>query len=87
MPHSPYHTSVYPPLDDLEEYRDILRRARSRIEEGESYSEATLLDIGDNLLKYCDFLDTKLDIKIRIHSTVKVDCCTVVRLLTDLLSM
>lgn len=79
MPHSPYTDTVYPPIDDLDEYRRELRQSRSRYEEGlgekDTYSVDALLDDGDNLLEHCDFLDTKLNIKVRIHliaATVKL---------------
>jgi hypothetical protein len=69
MPHSPYRRVVYPPIDDLDEYRHILRQSRSQFEEGEKDMDAqeSLLETGDNLLEHCDFLDEKLDIKGRIH--------------------
>jgi hypothetical protein len=70
MPHSPYHNVVYAPINDLEGYRRDLRHARSHFEEGSEWRqdpEEELLGAAECLLDHCDFLETKLDIKVRIH--------------------
>ena len=66
MPHSPYRKTVYPPIRDLGEYERDLREHRSSYEneERDKFAEFALLEIGENLLAHCDFLDTKLGIKV-----------------------
>jgi hypothetical protein len=69
MPHSPYHDVVYPPIHDLEDYRRDLRQLRSGYERSERNedTEYLLLECGDSLLEHCDFLNTKLEIKVRVY--------------------
>lgn len=69
MPQSPYRTTVYPSLNDLGYCRETLARQRLSYEDGERDKEAkvTLLDVGENLLEHCEFLEAKLDIKVRFH--------------------
>jgi hypothetical protein len=74
MPHSPYDDAVYPPIQDLEEYRQDLRKLRSGFEEGErdKHMLHELLQCGESLLAHCDFLDKKLEIKIRVYWWIKI---------------
>ena len=68
MPHSPYRTTVYPPIKDLDGFRRDLNQHRADEENGESnkWARGELLEIGETLLEHCDFLEAKLDIKVRI---------------------
>ncbi len=79
MVHSPYRKTVYPPIQDLGEYRRELCQQRSRWEEGErdKYAEEALLGLGEALVDHCNFLDTKLDIKVCIHSIDGIPAKTV----------
>ncbi|KAL9131430.1 MAG: hypothetical protein Q9217_000644 [Psora testacea] len=67
MPHSPYRTTIYPPIQDLDEYRRDINKHRAQFENGEAdrYAVEELLDLGEPLLEHCDFLETKLEIKKR----------------------
>jgi len=69
MPHSPYRTTVHPPINDLGYCRQTLTRQRLSYDDGQrdKEAEATLLGVGDDLLEHCEFLETKLDIKVRFH--------------------
>lgn len=66
MPQSPYRTTVYPPIEHLDSFREILTRQRLSYDDDERDKEAeiTLLDVGDDLLAHCDFLETKLNLKV-----------------------
>ena len=64
MPHSPYQKTVYPAIKDLQEYRLELTRQRARLDDGE-LDEQMLLVYAEILLDQCDFLDDKLDVKVR----------------------
>ncbi|KAL8789938.1 MAG: hypothetical protein Q9195_006599 [Heterodermia aff. obscurata] len=67
MPHSPYQTTVYAPIQDLEPFRQNFAREHIRQDNGERDKDAEemLLQDGESLLEHCDFLETKLDIKKR----------------------
>jgi hypothetical protein len=67
MPHSPYQTIVHPPIADLSEYRHSIRRLRADIDDEriDKYAVHEALEDGEHLLAQCDFLDKKLDIKVR----------------------
>ena len=71
MPPSPYRTTICPPITDLESFRQTLRGYRADLDFGELEGESryVLLDNGEYLLKHCDFLETKLDNKVRIYLT------------------
>lgn len=66
MPQSPYQKTVYAPIDNLNEYtRDLTRlRVEYDIGDDDDGREITLLDIGDELLDHCRFLEEKLQIKV-----------------------
>lgn len=68
MPHSPFHKTVHAPIQNLYVYKQNLGRFRISIEDdecdGDTYSE--LLGTGELLLEHCDFLEAKLNIKVRI---------------------
>lgn len=70
MPHSPYTYSetIYPPISDLTQYKQDLVYHRVSIENfaRDDEREDALLDIGDNLLKHCEFLEGKLNIKVML---------------------
>jgi hypothetical protein len=69
MPHSQDHDVDYPPINELEEYRQELRNSRLQWDEGEraKYLVQPLLEIGEILLGYCDFFIQKRTIKVRVH--------------------
>lgn len=70
MPQSPYRTTVYPPIQDVSEFRRDLQRHRVSWDNGDSGSwggEESLLDIGETLVEHCDFLEEKLHVKVRIY--------------------
>lgn len=70
MPQSPYRTTVYPPIQDVSEFRRGLQRHQASWERGVHGSwggEGSLLNIGKALIEHCDFLEEKLDIKVRIY--------------------
>lgn len=67
MPHSPYRKTVYPPIQDLREYRRKLAHHRASWEQDDDCQEEILLNIGELLVEHCDFVETKLDIKVPIH--------------------
>ena len=69
MPHSPYRKTVYPPIQDVDEYRRELIQHRANWECGErdKYLADSLLEIGETLVEHCEFLETKLVIKVRIY--------------------
>lgn len=68
MPHSPYQTTVYAPINNLDSYSRDLSHHRNSLEDGEhdKYRDQLLLDIGEKLLEHCEFLEEKLEIKVRI---------------------
>ena len=70
MPHSPYQKTVYPVIDDLESYQELLRRFRSRFDTGRLMSDMSdteeLLDASECLLEQCEFLEVKLKHKVSI---------------------
>lgn len=70
MPHSPYQTTVYAPINNLDSYRSDLNDHRNSLEDGERDKDRDelLLDIGEKLLEHCEFLEEKLRIKVRIIS-------------------
>lgn len=64
MPHSPYTQTVYPPISDLSQYRQVISFYRADYERGTRNPDAlAVLDIGDKLVGQCNFLDEKLTIK------------------------
>ena len=71
MPHSPYHTTVCQPVTDgdIDEYKQELTRHRIELEQGETdkYRPEALLEIGGAFVEYCEFLETKLNIKVRTY--------------------
>lgn len=66
MPHSPYTQTVAPPVYDLELYEARLRSARVKFVEHELeyYDTEDFLVMAEDLLEHCQFLDTKLVIKV-----------------------
>lgn len=69
MPHSPYRKTIYPPISNLDEFRQGLAHHRVSWESGErdKQRDELLLDIGEVLVEHCDFLEEKLAIKVIIH--------------------
>ena len=71
MPHSPYRQTFHQPHadGDVDLYKQDLFQHRIGEEQGERDKERSqeLLDIGDALVEQCEFLDTKLRIKVRIE--------------------
>ncbi len=69
MPHSPYRKTVYPPIQNVDEYRRELAEHRASWEDDErdKCRDEMLLKIGEILVEHCEFLETKLDIKVLIH--------------------
>ena len=67
MPHSPYLETVYPPIQDVDEYRRDLRRYQAREERDEEIGSNELLVFAEPLVEHCEFLEAKLDIKVRIY--------------------
>ena len=69
MPHSPYTRTVYPPLQDVDDLRQELNVHRVSWECGDEDKRLVepLLEVGDDLIEHCDFLEAKLDIKVRIY--------------------
>lgn len=67
MPHSPYEATVYPPIRDLDPYRRELIHARASQDSGvrDQDAEEALLENAESLLEHCDFLEVKLDMKVR----------------------
>ena len=68
MPHFPSHKLVHAPIQNLYVYRQNLGQFQTSIEDGQSDEDRDLglLGIGELLLEHCDFLEAKLDIKVRI---------------------
>lgn len=66
MPHSPYTQIVYPPIKDLASYEQDLRSHRAQYDNDEEDYDAiyNLLNIGDDLLEQCKFLEEKLNMKV-----------------------
>ena len=71
IPQSQYRKTVYPPIQDVDEERRELILHRARWEDGERDKDLvnSLLDIGEWLGEHCEFLETKLNIKIRTLPT------------------
>ena len=67
MPHSPYRETVYPPIKDVDECRRDLHMYQAREERGERIGDNELLDFAEPLVEHCEFLEAKLDIKVRIY--------------------
>ena len=69
MPQSPYRTTVYPPIQNVDEYKRELNhhRASWEDEERDKYRDEALLVIGEALVEHCNFLEEKLDIKVCIY--------------------
>ena len=67
MPQSPYCTTIYPPINDLEEYRHDVRQGR--IERDQGWVDCTIdsLGLAESLLEHCDFLEDKLDARVSIY--------------------
>ncbi|KAL8643813.1 MAG: hypothetical protein Q9210_007543, partial [Variospora velana] len=76
MPHSPYQTTVYAPIRDLESYRRSLNRYRAAFDDDEDndYRGDEILDLAEPLLEQVDFLEEKLNIKVMddtsLHYTI-----------------
>lgn len=60
---------MHPPIQDMEEYEQLLRRVRTDFEDGEQedYYFEPLLSAGEELLEHCEFLSAKLSIKVCIN--------------------
>lgn len=69
MPQSPYRQTVYPPIQDVDQYRRELILHRASWEDGARDKDLvdSLLDTGERLGEHCEFLETKLDIKVRAY--------------------
>lgn len=75
MPRSQYHDVDYPLIDDLEEYRQELRETRSMWDQDKLIRNdiaQSLLQIGEILLEYYDFLGQKHKFKVRIHCWINI---------------
>ncbi|KAL8831873.1 MAG: hypothetical protein Q9191_000625 [Dirinaria sp. TL-2023a] len=70
MPHSPYNTTVYPPIRNFGDTKRDFGIHRGAFDNGDEneYREGELLDIGEALLDQCDFLEKKLNIKKREYN-------------------
>ena len=67
MTSSPYHTTVYPPIRDLEEYEKDLLREQLAGEDGSIIAGHHMIELGQDLVEQCKFLERKLSIKVRIN--------------------
>ena len=67
MPQSPYRETVYPPIQDVDEYRRDLNMYQAREDRGERIGDYELLEFAEPLVKHCEFLEAKLDIKVSIY--------------------
>ncbi|KAL9104702.1 MAG: hypothetical protein Q9163_000380 [Psora crenata] len=70
MPHSPFSQTVYPAVSDVDKLKRELIVHRSQCEGGgdrDDYLAEKLLDIGEDLAEQCEFLETKLEVKVRTH--------------------
>ena len=74
MAHSPYQTNVYPPIRNLAQHREILACSRDSYDDRKGLEDGggDLLETGEALLKHCDFLARKLEIKVRVPSLLMV---------------
>ena len=70
MPQSPYQITIHPPVQSLGQYREVLARSRVSYEDGtlDRDAEGDLLEAGESLLGHCEFLESKLDVKVRLPS-------------------
>jgi len=76
MPQSSYRTIVYPPIQDVDEYRRELihHRASWENDERDKHRNEATLDIGDVLVGHCDLLEKK-SLTWRSTSTFSVALC------------
>lgn len=68
MPHPPYTTTIYPPIEDLEEYKRDLRYWRSQYDRNvtaESGDVEVLMELGETLPTNANFLPRSF--RVRIH--------------------
>lgn len=73
MPHSPYRKTIHPPIDDMDEYIKDLNRYRVGWENEQievKYLPEMLLSIAEPAIEHCKFLETKLEIKVRIDDVM-----------------
>lgn len=65
MPQSPFRKTLYPPIQDLDEFKTDLSKHRWELCQGQDVDREELLDVGDILFEHCEFLDKKLRTKVR----------------------
>lgn len=66
MPHSPYTQTVHPPIADLDSYKTNIGGYKARFEDGDTdkYDAGCLLEIAEDLMEHCEFLDGKIRSKV-----------------------
>ena len=66
MPHSPYTAKIYAPIFCLDSFKQELRHAGSRmdLDDLNEHEEETIIEIRHVLVKQCEFLETKLKMKV-----------------------
>ena len=78
--HSPFQKTVVPPDKNLEKYRKDVRYYRSQHDDNkdglDKYAGPDLLDISETLLNHCEFLESKLDIKVFAEILLQSDRLT-----------
>ena len=67
MPQSPYRETVYPPIQDVDEYRRDLNMYQACEDRGERIGDCELLEFAEPLVEHCEFLEAKLEIKVSIY--------------------
>ena len=69
MANSPYVKTIHPPIHDLDEYHDSVRKYRVECDQGENnkYAQTELTVIAEELLEQCDFLTDKLIARVNTN--------------------
>jgi len=69
MPHSSYQRTFHPPIASLDRYRVKLFKLRISSQDGNREDPVEVLVLGETLFEYCEFLDMKLGMKVRIPNS------------------
>ena len=69
MPNSPLHVTIYPPIYNLAVYKASLKELRAEWNHDPKFQYEDLADKalsdGDKLVEHCEFLASKLSVKVR----------------------
>ncbi|MCJ1399844.1 hypothetical protein MMC11_003047 [Xylographa trunciseda] len=68
MAFSPYHTTIYSTIDNIKEYEGWLLKEKCDEDNGSGINASWVLELGQDLVEQCKFLEGKLRVKVRLDS-------------------